>query len=339
MAENSPSLEQWKKLYDLMAQFEQLAPWDWMAEDDIFGFEMPGTGELGFISVMGSLGEHYALAIYEGAKGLGGFWHMQELGPNLTPEFILTVPQLQASFEDREEITKEDREVIKQLGLKFRGAKAWPQFRSFRPGCLPWYIEKAEAEMLICGLEQLLDVAPRFQEAPDIFAPTDDDDDYLVRAIEDGVWKDTIRRIEGSQETNLNFKINMQALNALKQSMPGQHTLEVDLFMMNNPIQEHRKGRPYFPYMLLICDQKSRMILGTELLQPLPDLKTMWEKVPGLIVTTLAGRIAPKEFVARDGFALTVVEILAKELGCKVKKSARLPAIDSVRRELERLSF
>ncbi len=339
MAENSPSLEQWKKLYDLMAQFEQLAPWDWMEEDDIFGFEMPGTGELGFISVMGALGEHYAMAIYQGVKGLDGFWQMQELGPSLTPEFMLTVPQLQAAFEDREEITKEDRAVIKQLGLKFRGAKAWPQFRGFRPGCFPWYIEKAEAEMLICGLEQLLDVAPRFEDDPDLLMPTEDDDDYLMRVLEDGVWKDTIRRIESGQETTLHFKMNTQAMNALKQAMPGQHTLEVDLFMMTTPIQEKRSERPCFPYMLMICDQKSRMILVTELLQPLPDLKTMWEKVPALIVTTLAGRVAPKEFVARDGFALTAAGILAKELGCKVKKSARLPAIDSARRELERFSF
>ncbi len=133
--------------------------------------------------------------------------------------------------------------------------------------------------------------------------------------------------------------MNMQAMHALKQAMPGQRTLEVDLFMMNSPIQENRKARPYFPCMLMICDQKSRMILGAELLQPLPDLKTMWEKVPALIVTTLAGRVAPKEFVARDGFALTAAQILAKELGCKVKKSARLPAIDSARWELERFSF
>lgn len=339
MTSHNPTLDDWRKLYDLMAQLEELAPWDWMAEDDIFGFEMPGTGELGFISVMGALGEHYAMAIYQGAKGLGGFWQMQELGPSLTPEFILTVPQLQASFEDREEITKEDRAVIKQLGLKFRGPKAWPQFRSFRPGCFPWYIEKSEAEMLICGLEQLLDVAPRFEEDPEMLVPTDDDDDYLVRVLEDGDWKDTIRHIESGQETTLHFMMNMQALHALKQAMPGQHTLEVDLFMMTTPIQNKRSERPYFPHVLMICDQKSGMILGTELLQPLPDLKTMWEKVPALIVTTLAGRVAPKEFVARDGFALTAVEILAKELGCKVKKSARLPAIDSARRELERFSF
>jgi hypothetical protein len=76
-----------------------------MEEDDIFGFQMPETGELGFVSMMGTLGEHYAVAIYQGTRGLEGFWNMHETGPDLSPEVILQVPQLQASFEDREIIT------------------------------------------------------------------------------------------------------------------------------------------------------------------------------------------------------------------------------------------
>ncbi|MCC6568662.1 MAG: hypothetical protein IT315_05445, partial [Anaerolineales bacterium] len=52
---HTPSLEEWRKLYDLMAQLKDLAPWEWMEEDDIFGIQMPETGELGFISVMGTL--------------------------------------------------------------------------------------------------------------------------------------------------------------------------------------------------------------------------------------------------------------------------------------------
>ncbi len=51
----SPSLEQWQELYSLMGQVKELAPWDCMYEDDVFGVEMPHNGELGFVSVMGSL--------------------------------------------------------------------------------------------------------------------------------------------------------------------------------------------------------------------------------------------------------------------------------------------
>ena len=119
-----PSLEQWKRLYELMGKIRELAPWEYMYEQDIFGVQFPETGKLGFVSVMGNLGEHYAVAIYPGKKGLEGFLTMQQMGHNLTPDFVLQVPQLQAAFEDREMITPEDRKIMKQLDLKFRGKNA-----------------------------------------------------------------------------------------------------------------------------------------------------------------------------------------------------------------------
>lgn len=336
MSTNNPTMDDWKKLYELMAQVEKLAPWEWMHEDDIFGFQMPGTEELGFISVMGTLGEHFSIAIYQGVRGLDGFWHMQELGDKMTPETMLQVPQLQASFEDRAETTPEDREIIKKLGLKFRGVKAWPQFRSFHPGCFPWYLEKDEAEMLICGLEQLLDVAPRYKENPDIFLPTDDDDDYLVRMQKNDIWEDTTQHIDPYKGAALKLKMNLAALAHLKKMMPGNAIIEIDLFMVSHPVQDNHEERPYFPYMLMICEHDSRMILATDLLQPLPTLEAMWESVPAKVVETLARRLAPKEIVVRNDFLKSMLEFVGEELGCKIKKSARLAAIDSARKELNR---
>ena len=55
----------------------------------------------------------------------------------VAPELFLRVPQLQASFEDRNELRDKDRQVIKELGLKFRGRQAWPMFRSYRTGLCP----------------------------------------------------------------------------------------------------------------------------------------------------------------------------------------------------------
>ena len=52
---------------------------------------------------------------------------------------VLEIPQLQASFEDRGHLQKEDRDVIKKLGLKFRGANSWPMFRNYAPECSPGF--------------------------------------------------------------------------------------------------------------------------------------------------------------------------------------------------------
>lgn len=331
-----PTLDQWRKLYDLAAKAKELAPWDWMEEDDIFGVRMPGTGEIGFVSVMGRLGEHLSIAVYQGIEGLVGFWKMQDMGPNLTAEVALQVPQLQASFEDREMITGEDRAVMNSLGIKFRGRQAWTQFRSYRPGCMPWYIERTEAEMLISALEQTLDVAPRFREDPDVLFPTDSDDDYLVRVNEDGTWKDSQMHVDHSYEYQLNLPMDAQALEELKQKMPGSATVEIDFFMLSEPVQEGKNERPFFPYMLMLAEHDSGYILGSELLSPLPTMEAMWGQIPATVVEGLANTLAPAEIQVHDEFLRNLLQVLEEELGIKVKKVSRLTAINRAKRELNR---
>ncbi len=334
----APSLDQWKTLYDLMARVKTLAPWEWMAEDDIFGVQFPGTDDLGFVSVMGTLGEHLSVAVYQGAKGLAGFWKMQELGDRLSPEFVLQVPQVQGSFEDRELITAEDRKVMKQLSLKFRGVNAWPQFRSFRPGCFPWYIEKAEADVLICALEQVLEVAPRFKDDPDIFMPTESDDDYLVRVKKNDQWEDSILRLDTQVETVFHPKINEDALRQLTGMKPGNVVIEADFFIMGEPVQDKRNERPFFPFMLMLVEQESGYILASELLKPLPTIESMWEEIPGVIVEKLTGSVAPREIQVRDEWLYQLIRMVADEAGFTVKKATRLRAIERVKRELNRFT-
>lgn len=334
---NSPTLQEWKKLYDLMAQVKELAPWEWMEEDDIFGVQMPTTKELGFVSVMGMLGEHFAVAVYQGAKGLGGFWNMHSQGSDLSPEFVLQVPQLQASFEDRELIDKADREVMKQLGLKFRGANAWPQFRSYRPGCFPWHIEKEEAEMLTCALEQLLDIAPRFKKDPGIFTPTDNEHEYLVRVNKNGKWDDSVQRITFRQEVTLDLMMNEEALEHLRKMMPGKLTLEIDLYMMEEPVQEKRGERPFFPFMLMLADHDSGMILGFDMLTPLPSMEAMWSEIPAIVVEKLAEGFPPKEVLVKDEMLHLLLQPVAEEAGFRLKKEPRLKMIEYARQELQNL--
>jgi hypothetical protein len=336
MSASAPSLEEWKRLYDLAARVKELAPWEWMHETDIFGVQEPASGEFGYVSVMGTLGEHLSVAVYLGKRGLTGFLGMQDAGDRLPPEVILQVPQLQVTFEDREFITEEDRKVMKALGLKFRGAQAWTQFRSFRPNCVPWYLEKSEVEMLACGMEQLLDVAPRFKENPDIFLPTNTDYDYLVRVKNNDQWEDIALHVEPDRERALNIVMNLEALEALKRAMPGRMVLEADLYMMAEPVQDGRKTRPYFPYMLMLVDHDSRFILATDILKPLPSLESMLGEIPARVTELLASKFAPREIQVKDPMLSALLKIVADEAGFKVTNPSRLRAIEHVKREMKR---
>lgn len=338
MAENQATLEEWRRLYEAAARLKEIAPWEWLMEDDLFGVQNPETSEFGFVSVMGTLGEHLAISVYLGPEGLYGFWDLEEAGPAGSPEQILEIPQLQASFEDRNELEQQDRDLIKQLGLKFRGRQAWPMFRSYRPGFMPWFLEAAEVRFLTHVLEQAADVAARSQADPDLLEPPEDET-YLMRVPQpagDGLlWTDQLMAVPPPQPTPISLRMDRQALAALKSAPHGRQTLEADFFLLPTATQEERGARPYYPYMLLMVEQQSGMILGSDMLKPEPTLKDMWGLIPLNVVQQLYRMgVVPKEIKTRSPLLQQLLQPLANDLGFKLKGTNRLSKLDSAKKFL-----
>jgi hypothetical protein len=334
MADNPVTNEEWRKLYEAVIRVKELSPWEWMTETDVFGVQNPETGELGFVSVMGLLGEHYAVSLYLGPEGLYAFWDFEEVGHLVYPDALLELPQLQASFEDRNELDARDRKVIKELGLRFRGRKAWPKFRSYRPGLFPWFLEAGEVRFLAEALNQLLDVAPRFREDPSLLAL--DDESYLVRVArrEDGIWEDRILDVPPPQPSTIPIEMDLETLERLKRLPRSNHEFEMDLFMFPAPVGK-RGTRPFFPYMILTVEARSGMVLGTELLQPTPSLQAMWGSVPLKVAQQLAAlEVVPKEIRVGSELLFELLQPLAGALRFKLEHSPFLPSLHLARESL-----
>ena len=112
-----PTSEHSKLLCQLAVHIQQMAPWSFMVETDVFGFQDPVSDELGFISVMGQLGEYQAIAVYRGAEGLYGWRHFLETlesDPNgdEAHDQLLEIPQIQLSFGPSTTLEKRDRALI-----------------------------------------------------------------------------------------------------------------------------------------------------------------------------------------------------------------------------------
>lgn len=331
MAEESPTLAEWRKLYKSAIRVKETAPWEWMTETDIFGVQNPETGALGFVSVMGMLGEHYAIAVYLGAYGLYRFWNLQNIAPFAPPESLLEIPQLQAFFADRKELRKEDLEIIKALGPKIRGQHAWPMFRSLRPGFFPWFLEADETRFLTVVLEQVPDVTLRYKADAALLKPLDDES-YLIRVpiqINDTfVWNDHITRVPPPEPVPIPLKMDVQALEAIKHLPQSKHKIEIDLFMFLSPVKE-KDQRPVYPYMLMIVESQSGMILCSELLTPAPSLEAMWGLVPVTVVRRLAQvGIVPREVRVRSDLLVQLLQPLAEDLRFKLKQSHKLRSLD-----------
>jgi hypothetical protein len=200
MSKRQAMAQQWRPLYELADRIKELAPWEWMDEDDIFGVQDPDTGEIGFVSVMGTLGEHMCIGVYLGVDALYQFFELEEIADSTDSweiaSRLLTIPQLQASFENHDMIDKEDAGIMRKLNLKYSGPNAYPLFRSFQPGCPPYFMNSDQINFLTHVLEQTLDVAPRYEEDESLLYPGDEEM-FLVRVPvqQDGKiqWVDEIR--------------------------------------------------------------------------------------------------------------------------------------------------
>jgi hypothetical protein len=233
---NANTLE-WSRLVESAVRIKQLAPWQWMSEDDVFGIMHPETGEIAFISVMGAFGLHVAVAVYLGAPAFARFIALQHTPPDVLdeyPELLLEIPHLQASFEDRDNLADWDRQLLRSLNLKFRGRKAWPRFQSFRPGFMPWRLESDEIRFLTLALEQLEQVAPRAREDRS-FLLGEDTHPFFLRAChtkegKTGEWEDRYVRIPPPEVPPVPIAWDPGDIEELKLMRPQGDAVEVDFF-------------------------------------------------------------------------------------------------------------
>ncbi len=333
----APTVAEWRKLYELAARVKELAPWEWMMEDEVFGVRDDEAGVTGFISVMGAGGEHFAIALYPDPAALYAFLDLHDQGtageaddsPHSAMS-VLELPQMQVAFEDNDQLNKEDKVLIKKLGLKFRGAKAWPQFRSYAPGLFPWYLTGAEVRRLTVALGQLLQVAPRYRDDEELLAPSEDGTVFLVRVPkEQGGWEDQILKIEEPEPAPLHFEVDPQAFAQAKELPRVTNVLEIELAMLPSPVKDKKIERPFFPYLLTLAEAQSGRIVGNEMLQPMPSQDAMYAKVPqSLLGTFLRLGVLPELVRVRNPLLAELLAPLAAELGFKVDAVRRLPAID-----------
>ena len=337
----APTLDEWKRLYELAGELKKLAPWEWMNETEIFGVENPDTREMGFISPMGMMGEHLSVGVYLGAEGLYGFWNLQNGEIEADPFALFEIPQLQVSFEDRENVEKQDRDVHKKLDLKFRGAQNYPLFRSIKPGFLPWFITSDEAQMLICAIEQTLAVAPLVKENPALLIDESDVENevVLMRVAEKNsaklVWRDEWREIPPPAEKAFTIAVPQEWVDEMKNFPQAKNfVLEAALFVMPSPVAE--KGeRPYFPKMLMLAEKQSGTILDVQLIQPQETDAENYAEISRHFFEALQKIEArPQQICVESDLLFDLLKGFNQQLNIKLRQTDDLPAIEAAKEDM-----
>jgi Domain of unknown function (DUF6930) len=359
----SCSLAVWKNLFDAALNFRHIEPWEWMSDSDVFGIQNPEGGEIGYCCVLGALGEVLGLVVYLGTEGLEQHRKIQSGKLHAgSPEFLYSQHCLTAWFGDRSELDKNDLKVIKQLGLKFHGSNAWPQFRSFHPGYYPWHLTESEAGYLTLCLEQARDVALCLEKDPDwLSAPHKNH--YLVRVPVDDPsqagsahknsaaaepstgqqllfepfdephgwrWKNEWLKPAPLTRARVRPSIDEVRLQRIKNSNQTQHGIwEIDAFYTPNPVDGD--DRPFFPYTYLCADHDSGFLFDSVLAEP-----SMWQAqfCKSFLEGIETHKLIPNTLWVRKEELRELFEPVAIRLGIEVRLTGKLPAIDRAKREL-----
>jgi len=333
MEKQFSSLKIWRDLYQAADAFKKIQPWQWLYDSDIFGIQNPATGEIGYCSVMGALGKVFSLTIYLGSDGLAVYSDASS-GKLPPPDMLFHMRSLMASFEDRAEMTKPDLQVIKDLGLRFRGRNTWPLFRSYLPGYHPWYLDEAEAVFLTLALEQAGLAALRLNASKDLLTQKGKNY-YWVRVPESRegrlLWRDEwLKPAPVPSQPSGSPSPPEPRLKKLKDALKtyrGAWEITIDFL----PFAVKEKGRPFFPLMLLCVDQDSRLVLLADLAAVDDYPQTFQEKLLALLERT--GFLPNLIMFQRDDL-LELFKPIISALNLKTKKVKKLKVLDSIREDL-----
>ena len=340
-----PTFDEWKKLYEASIEFKKIKPWEWMQDNDLFAIKDPQTGEYAYCCIMGNLGEYYGIAAYLGPEGLDGILKVMndEIEPD-DPDFMFIQKCLMVSFEDRTFLAEEDRKIIKQLGLRFRGKNEWPIFRNHTPGYFPWFISADECRFLTIILNQSVYIALKCKEEGFGFfrntklAKDDNKLSFFTRIPErknGGVkWNnDYINPLQYSAKyTTFKLLDELKTKRLQKLCKRKGAAWEVDTFYSPGPIQEDPHMRPYYPKVCLIFDQGRGTILGFNIIKNIEDEGNKFLDLISELIETYK-QLPYKIIIQRDETYYLLLDY-CKQLGINLEKVDYLVNLEEARYEM-----
>ncbi|MCJ7840157.1 plasmid pRiA4b ORF-3 family protein [Lederbergia sp. NSJ-179] len=264
----------WPRLLKAAKELNQLAPWNILESDDIYIIVDPITEERLFCSVLGKASEVYGLAVYIGKEGFESL--LQIMNRKTESEFELSQKQraVLLSFVNRDELEKEDYELIKAAGIPFRGKNQWPEFRSYLPGYYPWMIDREEARLLLLAIEQFPYLFQDIKEKKLIPSGLLEEE-WIARTPQlstngDIIWKtdyvtSAILNWDLTNKEEYPLYISELDVKRISKYKKDKSVVEFDCFPVNMPVQEKAGDRPYFPNLTVAIDQESGMVLFQEM--------------------------------------------------------------------------
>lgn len=344
-----------EKLYDIALQYKKTKLWKQLSDTELFALKL-SNGKIGYCSVMGELGEHIALALYVGCDGLDSYRKMFEANAVYSEmarhEMLLSQDCVQCSFENKDELSPfeigEAQRYSKTHGIVYRGQKAFPQFKRYKPSHYPWYLkDQADEQFLYEALSAALEIAEKLKTTSKSSLSFLGGAPYnrTIPLLESSHGSYRLSTIELPDKQGTIYPaplVKDEILVAkLKKKKKTILVWACEVVMFPSPMSDeaaHADGMveapenaPIFPFMLLIVNCKSKMVIPNEFVV---DYESGAEKLVIALARSMADNGVPTEIQVRDERTESLLSAFAKQVGTRIVRRDELTLLDEIEEDM-----
>jgi len=276
---------------------------------------------------MGKGGECYAIAAYDGLDSIKGFFEMAYSNEVPGRQLIRYQNNVMRNYGNRDELTTKERNIIKELGLKFRGKNNWIYFRTFESGYAPYMPDKDEVlkfTKILKHVYMAMEVLNKgmnidFQNGKTLMRKFDDENNQWVNSEETVIMPNMDYPVPILKDELL--------INRLKNQRQDDSILELDIAYLNSTINDRGYDKPLIPRLCMLVDAREGLVLSQNMVTPeYNDIDVVFETVINYIIQ----RGRPKNIVVRDAYMASILIDLCEQTGIEVIESSKLHTIDQV---------
>lgn len=303
---------------------------------DLIGIKYGEEEDTVFFSILGRAGDCYGIAVYEGYEGLNSFLMLAtQQSMNLSVEYAMfNQRNLACYWGNHDELTDNQRKIIKDLGYSYRGKNQWLYFLSFEPGYCPYNLDSEEVVRLSEYLQDL-ELALKYYNDLDLKVDFEHGNMFLLSFEKDKkTWNfgEAPLPFTTFQFSNL-FITDEELLADLSKAPKCDAVLEADISVMGVRIDDKKYSRPANPAMALLGDAATEMIISFEMTEPDDDSMVMLAET---VISFIFQHGAPKEIRVTNVIVEAGLEQICDVCGIKLRRVKRLRGLDSFMKNMER---
>jgi len=322
-----------KRLFDLANETCVKKPWGIMGDTDLVLVKDPESQEMCYCSVMGALGQVFAVHAYLGMESYRLYKRLASGAPLSAGEFFGTQRGVTMEFVPSGVLPGPDRELARVLGHSLKRGTIAPQFRAGRPGYQPWYPTEAEGKVLALCVRSVLAFSKdlerqseaRYWNVEDVYPEVfwKKDSDFRV--------ENTLVRVTPAPLPDLPKLDEVRLAKLSKGDYPVRGIVEVDEFYSAASVGG-KNERKACVRVVMAADAEIRFLYMVQAFEPTRSVgEALME---GVLQTVEKGRFVPAEVRVNDKSKRLLLSLLRERLGFELRAVSELPSLEFAKNEL-----